>query len=326
MRYSQLFRPLTLIVAALFVNHFTPAQAGENSPQNRANQSGCFELTGLEDGRDPNYLFFWNVPDTNRLDGSILTGMAQRFVSLQPETLKTVTFKHQVTAAFLGDLAFYNSGSTNGVRISILPDDGTGNIDNNAAPMAVEIIPAGLANLYPATGNLQSELLMEAVPVDFSSHNLVLTGIWHIAVEMTSSNPDDGMLFFPISHPNLNFGIRGSVNYRTTIQNWTNGADSELWRMNGVGVPFDFLIGPLLCSGESCCVGATGNIDADQMGTVDLADLTFLIDHLFIGFDDLPCAQAANIDGDEGGIVDVADLTFLIDHLFINFPPTAMCR
>lgn len=75
-----------------------------------------------------------------------------------------------------------------------------------------------------------------------------------------------------------------------------------------------------------CCVGRKGNIDLDPFGTVDIADLTFLIDHLFINFPELPCTDQANIDGDLEGKVDIADLTMLIDHLFINFPQLPFCQ
>lgn len=75
---------------------------------------------------------------------------------------------------------------------------------------------------------------------------------------------------------------------------------------------------------EGCCIGRTGNIDGDTFGTIDIADLTFLIDHLFINFPPLACSEDGNVDGDGG--IDIADLTALIDHLFINFPPTAVCK
>lgn len=76
----------------------------------------------------------------------------------------------------------------------------------------------------------------------------------------------------------------------------------------------------------NCCSGSTGNIDGDSNDIVDIADLTFLIDHLFINFPPLDCPIEGNVDGDMAGLIDIADLTFLIDHLFINFPPTAPCR
>jgi len=76
----------------------------------------------------------------------------------------------------------------------------------------------------------------------------------------------------------------------------------------------------------SCCIGSTGNIDGDPADIVDIADLTFLIDYLFINFPPLVCPEEGNVDGDSIGIIDISDLTFLIDHLFINFPPTASCQ
>jgi len=78
-------------------------------------------------------------------------------------------------------------------------------------------------------------------------------------------------------------------------------------------------------SNVACCIGITGNIDCDPSSVVDIADLTTLIDHFFIGLQPLCCKDEGNVDGDVSGVVDIADLTFLIDHLFINFPPTSVC-
>ena len=78
--------------------------------------------------------------------------------------------------------------------------------------------------------------------------------------------------------------------------------------------------------GLGCCQENTGNIDGDAQGLIDIADLTELIDHLFIKFPPLSCPQEGNVDGDAEGRIDIGDLTMLIDHLFINFPPTAACQ
>jgi len=75
-----------------------------------------------------------------------------------------------------------------------------------------------------------------------------------------------------------------------------------------------------------CCVGVTGNVDCDPGSVVDIADLTTLIDHLFIGLQPLCCREQGNVDGDIGAVVDIADLTFLIDHLFISLVATSACR
>ena len=68
--------------------------------------------------------------------------------------------------------------------------------------------------------------------------------------------------------------------------------------------------------------GVCGNLDCDPGNTVDIADLTILIDHLFINFEPL-CSPLglSNVDCDPNNTVDIADLTVLIDHLFINFTP-----
>ncbi|UCC45581.1 MAG: hypothetical protein JSU65_06595 [Candidatus Zixiibacteriota bacterium] len=76
----------------------------------------------------------------------------------------------------------------------------------------------------------------------------------------------------------------------------------------------------------ACCPDMTGNIDVDPDGTIDIHDLTLLIDHLFISLAPLRCPEAANVNGDDDGLVDVADLTCLIDYLFITNTRPADCR
>ncbi|RME30861.1 MAG: hypothetical protein D6800_01420 [Candidatus Zixiibacteriota bacterium] len=67
-------------------------------------------------------------------------------------------------------------------------------------------------------------------------------------------------------------------------------------------------------------MGVYSRGDLDQNGAADVADLTMLIDHLFISFatpDNDFFVPAGNLNCQ--GTVDVADLTALIDMLFISF-------
>lgn len=83
---------------------------------------------------------------------------------------------------------------------------------------------------------------------------------------------------------------------------------------------------PAMLHVVSCCIGSTGNVDYDPADGFDIADLTVLVDHLFISFQPLSCPAEANIDGSVTQTPDIGDLTALVDHLFISFAPTAICQ
>jgi hypothetical protein len=77
---------------------------------------------------------------------------------------------------------------------------------------------------------------------------------------------------------------------------------------------------------NSCCSGLTGNVNDDPADNVDIQDLTTLVNHLFVTFQELPCPAEANVSGDPEGNVDIQDLTALVNHLFVTFEPPAACR
>ncbi|RKX22890.1 MAG: hypothetical protein DRP45_11035 [Candidatus Zixiibacteriota bacterium] len=67
----------------------------------------------------------------------------------------------------------------------------------------------------------------------------------------------------------------------------------------------------------SCCVGATGNVDCSESEIADGSDLSVLINHLFVTFEELCCEPEADMIAPDGQI-DGGDLSALIDHLFIH--------
>ena len=75
-----------------------------------------------------------------------------------------------------------------------------------------------------------------------------------------------------------------------------------------------------------CCVGLTGNINDDPGDIIDISDLTFLTNHLFVTFEPLACPEEANTNGDVDGVVDVSDLTAIVNHLFVTFNPLPACQ
>lgn len=158
---------------------------------------------------------------------------------------------------------------------------------------------------------------------DIDSTNV--TGQFLFAGMRMSSNG-----FLPVGNRQL------LASYFLTLSEW-NVNDSiviDTGRLNG-GTNWTFVqtnrvpylatwAGPKVGYDSPCCTGMTGNVDMDPGDNVDIADLTFMIDHLFgPNFPALPCFEEANVD--QMGGVDIADQTLLIDHLFISFLPLEDC-
>lgn len=72
--------------------------------------------------------------------------------------------------------------------------------------------------------------------------------------------------------------------------------------------------------------GLTGNADCSDDGNRNLADITRLIDHVYISKLALCCESVGNVDGSSDGNVNLADITRLIDHVYISKGETASCQ
>jgi hypothetical protein len=76
---------------------------------------------------------------------------------------------------------------------------------------------------------------------------------------------------------------------------------------------------------DACCTGFTGDVSGLGDGNRNLADITRLIDRVYISKRRLCCEPAGNINGDLGGSINLADITKLIDHVYISHAATAVC-
>lgn len=94
------------------------------------------------------------------------------------------------------------------------------------------------------------------------------------------------------------------------------GGDDFIYRINADS--------GLVIDPPVCCAGLAGNVDCDISGGTDIADLSALIDYLYISFSPLCCKAEANVDGQPG--IDISDLSALIDYLYISFAPPAACQ
>jgi len=114
---------------------------------------------------------------------------------------------------------------------------------------------------------------------------------------------------------------------------WTMGPTDGGLRYIGWNID-DVRVVSLGCR-STVCIGDRGNVllepDCEPFDqTVDISDLTNMIDNLFISFKPYCCLEEADIapaidGGEPDGIMDISDLTALIDHLFIAYPALPEC-
>ena len=74
-----------------------------------------------------------------------------------------------------------------------------------------------------------------------------------------------------------------------------------------------------------CCEGTTGNADGSADGFVDLGDVLFAANAVFLAGPPFPCKAEANTDGDPSCVIDLGDILWLATAVFLAGPPNAPC-
>lgn len=109
----------------------------------------------------------------------------------------------------------------------------------------------------------------------------------------------------------------------TGVESWKNNSVFAITFANRVErYEADYTAGPAYTVGSGPSSLAINYLPGDVDGTwsVDIADLTRMVDHLFISFETFESPRwRGDVDGELG--VDIGDLTRLIDHLFGSFAP-----
>ncbi|KAA3633885.1 MAG: M6 family metalloprotease domain-containing protein [Calditrichaeota bacterium] len=72
-----------------------------------------------------------------------------------------------------------------------------------------------------------------------------------------------------------------------------------------------------------CCQNFRGNVDNDAGDTIDIADIVYLVAHMFSGGPAPVCFEEADIEPD--AVLDIGDLVFLVAYSFSGGPPPASC-
>ena len=101
---------------------------------------------------------------------------------------------------------------------------------------------------------------------------------------------------------------------------WYPPSKPWLWSTT-CGTRIPFWSGPHCYTIGPCCVGERGDVNVD--GSLDVGDITRLVDYLFGGGEEPGCPLEADVNASSG--TDVADLTYLVDYLFGGGPAPPDC-
>ncbi len=75
-----------------------------------------------------------------------------------------------------------------------------------------------------------------------------------------------------------------------------------------------------------CCVPPMrGNVDGDPGNAINIVDLTYLVNYLFVGGYPPPCFEEGNVDGDSAEVINIVDVTYLVTYLFNEGPAPPAC-
>ncbi len=170
----------------------------------------------------------------------------------------------------------------------------------------------------------ETELTMTVAPGEQEVHNLVVRNLGDAVLRVTfTSNetwlscsssaqlidPADSLLF-PVT---INCAGMEKAQYEGSLLYTTN----DNMHLTG-SIPIHLTV--------SCCVGLTGNINADPSDETDLSDLIYFVNYLFTSGPAPACAPEANVTGDPEGNLDLTDLIYLVNFLFNAGPEPVPCQ
>jgi len=207
--------------------------------------------------------------------------------------------------------------------IGLTGDDGWYAYTNERVEIANFIADNGINNICMISGDAHMLAIDDGTNSDYSASGCAAFPVFHAA----SLDRTPGIKGGPYSEGAVggtgHFGVMSVTDNGFSIRvDWSGRTILGQELMNySFTYPADW--SQSFCQ---CCVGAVGNVDCDGGSIVDVADLTRLIDFLFISLSPLCCRDEANIDGGSAGSLDISDLTGLIDHLFISHDALSACQ
>jgi hypothetical protein len=239
-----------------------------------------------------------------------MLGLVSADVSAQtdpglPDTLRIDSLNAPPGGATGLSVFFANDQALSGIEITVLPSDTLVRADSfSFVGGRVDYIATKGWVVNDSTGALTAYCLPVEEPLVPIGTGLL--GTLHVS--------------YPLISPPVEVTIDSTTVEIDLIVRSTQFRDS-------VGVVFtpQFVPGYLFIDEVFCCFNRTGNVNFDTGNNVDLPDVIYLVNALFLGGPPPPCPAAANVNGDDQCAVDLPDVIYLVNALFLGGPAPAAC-
>ena len=87
----------------------------------------------------------------------------------------------------------------------------------------------------------------------------------------------------------------------------------------------EFVSGYLDIQPTNCCLGDRGNVNNSPDDQVDIDDMVYMVEYMFLGGPAPVCNEEANVEGSLDGSVDIDDIVYFVEYMFLNGPPPLSC-
>ncbi|MBD3401834.1 hypothetical protein GF420_02980 [candidate division GN15 bacterium] len=208
--------------------------------------------------------------------------------------------------------------------------DGVGDVCSNTSPGGMVALSLGWINLQFTTVNTLGHTTVDTADIGppLPAGYTYALGEETRFFDISSSADYDGDIQLTFTYdPSELVGDASSLSilhYDTATGSWNDITTGVFPGNSQVTGPAPCL-SPFTLALSACCSGQTGNVNNDPGGQVDLPDVIFLVNALFLGGDQPECPAAANIDGDQQCNVDLPDVIALVNALFLGGNPPAPC-
>lgn len=245
--------------------------------------------------------FITSIPSTNASVGQLYSYQVEA-TGIPDPTYALIGYPASMTIDSLSGLVQWTPDDTGSYNVNVQAKNIQGSYSQGYLLHIVETYQAPLIVSSPE---------LTAIVGQLYSYNVEATG---------SPTPTFLLIEFPQGM---------TIEAQTGLIQWTPVVRGihmvDIEAVNSVGYDSQSLLITVSCCG-AYTNGYTGNANCSADGKRNLADITRIIDRVYISKVPLCCEENGNVDGDEESNINLSDITRLIDHVYLSKEELVTCE